>query len=173
MSLIVVHKFHRMKVNQHKMASGDDRKRRILKNIFGRRNKKIIVTSYNRSVCIEGTSSSQPATQSQPSLPILAPAAITQSQPSPQFYSPDPHLPSSDLTQTTPFYPYFPPPPHGVYPTYPPYSYPSYVPPPAQPSTTPPQPATAPPQPATEPPQPAAAEQATEGRILIEPDGDT
>ncbi|PKU75738.1 hypothetical protein MA16_Dca015618 [Dendrobium catenatum] len=115
------------------LRHGDDCQKGIIKNIFGRCNKKITISSSSRSVHIEGTSSSQPATQSQPSPRIPAPATVTQSQPSPQFYSPDPHLPSLDLTQTTPFYPYFPPPPHGVYPTYPPYSYPSYVPPPTHP----------------------------------------
>ncbi|KAL0904352.1 hypothetical protein M5K25_026445 [Dendrobium thyrsiflorum] len=60
---------------------------------------------------------------------------------------------------STPFNPYYPPPPsHGGPPPYP-YPYPPYVPPPPQPSTG-------------EPSTPAAAQQATEGRMLIEPDGD-
>ncbi|KAH0456407.1 hypothetical protein IEQ34_014314 [Dendrobium chrysotoxum] len=134
------------------MASGDDRQRGLIKNIFGRRSKKAVVSRPART---EGTSSSQPATESQPSPPIPTPAAS-----SPQFYSPDPHLPSPDLTQTTPFYPYYPPPPyHGAHP---PYS--SYVPPPPQAATAPSQPATA------RPSCPAAAVEATEGRMLIEPD---
>ncbi|KAH0467786.1 hypothetical protein IEQ34_002819 [Dendrobium chrysotoxum] len=93
------------------MASGDDRQRGLTKNIFGRCSKKAVVS---RPAHTEGTSSSQPATQSQPSPPLPTPAAS-----SPQFYSPDPHLPSPDLTQTTPFYPYYPPPPyHGAHPPY-------------------------------------------------------
>ncbi|KAL0925778.1 hypothetical protein M5K25_004148 [Dendrobium thyrsiflorum] len=79
---------------------------------------------------------------------------------SPQFHSPDPCFSSPDVTQSTPFYPYYPPPPsYGGPPPYP-YPYPPYVPPPPQPSTG-------------EPSTPAAAQQATEGRMLIEPDGDT
>ncbi|KAH0436151.1 hypothetical protein IEQ34_026471 [Dendrobium chrysotoxum] len=140
-----------------KMASADDRQRGLIKNIFHRCSKKVAVS---RPAYTEGTFSSQPATQSQPS-----PHIPTSTASSPQFYSPDPHLPSPNLTQTTPFYPYYLPPPyHGAHPPYP---YPPYVPPPSQPATVPPQLTTA------GPSYPAAAEQATEGRMLIEPDGDT
>ncbi|KAH0467871.1 hypothetical protein IEQ34_002904 [Dendrobium chrysotoxum] len=67
-----------MKVNQQKMTSGDDRQRGLIKNIFGRCSKKVAVS---RPACTKGTSSSQSATQSQPSPPIPTPASS-----SPQFY---------------------------------------------------------------------------------------
>ncbi|KAH0454005.1 hypothetical protein IEQ34_018329 [Dendrobium chrysotoxum] len=67
------------------------------------------------------------------------------------------------------FYPYYPPPPpHSGPRSYPyPYPYAPYVSPPHQPATTPPQPATG------GPSIPTTAEQATEGHMSIEPDGDT
>ncbi|KAH0460739.1 hypothetical protein IEQ34_008314 [Dendrobium chrysotoxum] len=122
------------------MALGDDRQRGIIKNIFDRRKKVTVGGSSSRPVRTESTSSSQPATQSQPSLPLPTPGAS-----SPQtFYSPDPRLPSPDVTQSTPFYPYFPTlPPHSGPLPYPyPYPYAPYVPPPHQTTTAPPQPAT-------------------------------
>ncbi|KAH0451125.1 hypothetical protein IEQ34_018424 [Dendrobium chrysotoxum] len=147
------------------MASGDDRQRGMIKNIFGRRKKVTVGGSSSRPVRTESTSSSQPATQSQPSPPLP-----TLGTSSPQtFYSPDPRLPSPDVTQSTPFYPYFPPPPpHSGPLPYPyPFPYATYVPPPHQTTTAPPQPATG------GPSTPAAPEQTTEGRMFIEPEGDT
>ncbi|KAL0911745.1 hypothetical protein M5K25_019906 [Dendrobium thyrsiflorum] len=137
------------------MASRDQRQKDLIKNTF-RRSKKV-TGGPSRPTHTEGAASSQPASQSQPSPPVPPPTAS-----SPQFHSPDPRFPSPDVTQSTPFYPYYPPPPsHGGPPPYPyPYPYPPYVPPPPQPSTG-------------EPSTPAAAQQATEGRMLIEPDGDT
>ncbi|KAL0920325.1 hypothetical protein M5K25_009453 [Dendrobium thyrsiflorum] len=132
------------------MASGDQRQKRLIKNTF-RRTKKV-TGGPSRPTHTEGAASSQPASQSQPSPPVPPPTSS-----SPQFHSPDPRFPSPDVTQSTPFYPYYPPPPSYGGP--PPYPYPPYVPPPPQPSIG-------------EPSTPAAAQQATEGRMLIEPDGD-
>ncbi|KAL0921231.1 hypothetical protein M5K25_008287 [Dendrobium thyrsiflorum] len=133
------------------MTSGDQRQKGLIKNIF-RRSKKI-TGGPSRLTHTEGTASSQPASQSQPSPPLPPPTTS-----SPHFDSPDPCFPSPDVTQSTPFYPYYQPPPsHGGLPPYP---YPPYVSPPPQPSTG-------------EPSTPATAQQATEGRMLIEPDGDT
>ncbi|KAL0925378.1 hypothetical protein M5K25_003702 [Dendrobium thyrsiflorum] len=134
---------------------GNQRQKGLIKNTF-RRSKKVTGGPF-RPIHTEGAASSQPASQSQPSPPLPPPTAS-----SPQFHSPDPRFPSPDVTQSTPFYPYYPPPPsHGVPPPYPyPYLYPPYVPPPPQPSIG-------------ELSTPAAAQQATEGRMLIEPDGDT
>ncbi|KAH0435259.1 hypothetical protein IEQ34_026669 [Dendrobium chrysotoxum] len=82
-----------MKVNQHKIASGDDHQRGLIKNIFGRRSKKATVSRPART---EGTSSSQPATQSQPSPPIPTHAAS-----SPQFHpSKDPTHKIRDIIQS-------------------------------------------------------------------------
>ncbi|KAL0912743.1 hypothetical protein M5K25_018738 [Dendrobium thyrsiflorum] len=143
------------------MTSGDERQKGVINNTF-RRSKKVTIGPSSRPIHIEGTGSSQPATQSQPSPPL--PPLIASS---PQFYSPDPCFPSPDVTQSTPFYPYYPPSPsHGGPPTYP-YPYPPYVPPPLQPAITSPQPAT------SGPSTLATVQQATEGRMLIEPDGDT
>ncbi|KAL0928819.1 hypothetical protein M5K25_000741 [Dendrobium thyrsiflorum] len=137
------------------MASGDQRQKGLIKNTF-RRSKKV-TGGPSRPTHTEGVASSQPASQTQPSPPVPPPTTS-----SPQFHSPDPRFPSPDVMQSTPFYPYYPPPPsYGGPPPYPyPYPYPPYVPPPPQPSTG-------------EPSTPAAAQQATEGRMLIEPDGDT
>ncbi|KAL0903917.1 hypothetical protein M5K25_025980 [Dendrobium thyrsiflorum] len=67
------------KEEQMEMALGDECHRGVVKNIFGRHNKKMT----------SGTSLSQSATQSQPSPLLPTPAAS-----SPQFYSPDPRFPS-------------------------------------------------------------------------------
>ncbi|KAL0925108.1 hypothetical protein M5K25_003416 [Dendrobium thyrsiflorum] len=88
--------------------------------------------------------------------------------PAPQFYSPDPHLPSPNVAHTAPFYPYFTAIPLGVPPTYPypPYVSPYYLPPL-------PQPATGGPSTPIAIEQVGQAGQATDGRMLIQPDGDT
>ncbi|KAH0466272.1 hypothetical protein IEQ34_006375 [Dendrobium chrysotoxum] len=148
----------------YKMSSGDNRQKGLIKNIFGI-HKKVIVGSSSRPVCTESTSSSQLATQSQPSPPLPTPVASSPHT----FYSPDPRLPLPYVTQSTPFYPYYPPPPpHSGPLPYPyPYPYALYIPPPHQPATAPPQPTTG------GPSTPAAAEQVTKGCMLIEPDDDT
>ncbi|XP_028547414.1 extensin-like [Dendrobium catenatum] len=106
-----------------------------------------------------------PATQSHPAtltLPTTQPLPSPGAS-SPQFYSADPRFPSPDPAQSTPFYPYYSPPPyagaHYTYP-FPPYAPPYYPPPPHHPSTT-------------GPSTPASPEQATYGRMLIAPKGDT
>ncbi|KAL0925797.1 hypothetical protein M5K25_004167 [Dendrobium thyrsiflorum] len=130
------------------MASRDQHQKELIKNTF-RRSKKV-TNGPSRPTHTEGAASSQPASQSQPSTPVPSPTAS-----SPQFHSPDPQYSFLPLLPT--------PPSHGGPPPYPypyPYPYPPYVPPLPQPSTG-------------EPSTPAAAQQATEGRMLIEPDGDT
>ncbi|KAI0488614.1 hypothetical protein KFK09_028453 [Dendrobium nobile] len=143
------------------MASGEVPSRGLIKNIFNRRTKKSTAGPL-RPLRTEGTTLAQPATQPQPT---TQPQPATQPLPthgsgSPQFYSPDPRFPSPDPGQSTPFYPYHTPPPYaGAPPTYQftPYAPPYYPPPPHQPATT--GPSTA-----------AAAEQETDGRMLIAPE---
>ncbi|KAL0922833.1 hypothetical protein M5K25_006858 [Dendrobium thyrsiflorum] len=164
-------------------VSGEEPNRGLIKIFFNRHNKKV-TSGPSRFVHTQGTSSTLPATHTQP---VTHTQQTAHSQPttslpttpgvsSLQLYSADPRFPSleprfpspdlrflsPDATQSTPFYPYYPPPPYGDPPAYP---YPPYVPPYYPPP--PPQPATSGPSTA------AAAEQTTDGRMLIAPDGDT
>ncbi|KAL0909979.1 hypothetical protein M5K25_020897 [Dendrobium thyrsiflorum] len=135
------------------MASGKEPNRGLIKNIYKMCNKKV-TGGPSRSVHTQGISYTQPATHSQP-------ATHTQLATHTQSTAHNPHLPSLDATHSTLFYPYYPPPPYGGPPAYP---YPLYISP-------------------YYPPPPlsllqvdlrtaAVAEQTTDGRMLIAPDGD-
>ncbi|PKU70414.1 hypothetical protein MA16_Dca007166 [Dendrobium catenatum] len=142
------------------MDSGEEPSRGLIKNIFNRRTKKVTVGPARTPA-----TQPQPATQPSPTLGAS----------SPQFYSADPRFPSLGPGQSTPFYPYYTPPPYaGAPPTYPfpPYALPYYPTPPHQPTAAGPSTAVGP-SIAARPSITAAAEQETDGRMLITPEGDT